>query len=77
MKHKDARLQLLENRFSDKVRFIRLDASTSKGRMAVVAYSLEKAPAAVLLDKTGKVVAKTQGALATLEMEQMVRVITK
>lgn len=68
--NKEAGLQLMENQFGNKVLFMRLDWSSADGKRAAEAYSIEKAPAAVIVDKNGRVVAKTEGALTSQEMKQ-------
>ncbi len=74
---KEAGLQLLENQYGDKVEFIRLNWSSTDGRKAADAFGIDKAPAAVLVDRNGDVVAKTQGALTTLEMERALKDLMK
>lgn len=68
---------MLENQFGDKVEFMRLDWSSTDGRNAAEAFGFEKPPAAVIVDRDGHVVAKTQGALTTLEMEQALKELVK
>jgi hypothetical protein len=70
---KDDRLQLIKSRFSHKVVFIRIKASSARGKEAAAAYTIGKYPAAVLVDKDGAVVAKQQGALTSVEMEQALK----
>lgn len=70
---KEASLQLLENQFGSKVEFMILDYSSTEGKEAAAAYDIDKPPAAVIVGKDGRVVAKTQGALTSLEMEQALK----
>jgi|GEM_PF-3737747 len=55
---------------------MRLDWSSAKGKEAAAAYGISKAPAAVIVDKDGNVVAKTEGLLSTLGMKQTLRDLT-
>lgn len=68
---------MVKIQFSDKVLFMSLDWSSDKGKEAAAAYGIEKAPAAILVDKNGNVVAKTEGALSAPDMEQALKDLTR
>jgi hypothetical protein len=53
----------MEKEFGDRVRFVKLDWSSDKGRDAARQFSIQKPPACVVTDAKGRAVLKMEGAL--------------
>ena len=66
----------VERQFAGKVNFIKLDWSSAKGKEAATAFTIEKAPASIVIDLQGNVVAKIQGPVSAAAMKYMLTTVT-
>lgn len=73
----DAATRRIEGDFAGKVLFMKLDWASAKGKEAAKAYGIETPPAAVVVDKHGHVVAKTEGVVSAVQMKKMLDGVVK
>lgn len=64
----DAAFQQMQREFAGQVRFIKVDRYNQTGRDAAEQFSIESAPASVLLDAKGRVVEKIEGRINAADM---------